>query len=234
MIFSVPQWAKPILYNLFWGVGFPIDEEPKKVKAIWLLEPEGLSFCGFLPGPPKVCFLEVFRYLKPTKKHSFGGPGRLLHFVLLAFSASMLFGLLLEHSREAMYREAKRFAVSEETDESRSNGKMNLKETIDVRKKNFEKAKKQRYCIKIMENQRNQIEISQETQIEKQETPPVSNGSSSNGSKLRSESDVLRLMDLPMLAFGAPSRRKISRVGFLLPFNDFLELFFAFLVFWSF
>ena len=28
-----------------------------------------------LPGPPKVCFLEVFSYIKPTKKHTFGGPG---------------------------------------------------------------------------------------------------------------------------------------------------------------
>ena len=27
------------------------------------------------PGPPKECFLEVFCYIKPTKKHSFGGPG---------------------------------------------------------------------------------------------------------------------------------------------------------------
>ena len=28
-----------------------------------------------IPRPPKVCFLEVFSYLKPTKKHTFGGPG---------------------------------------------------------------------------------------------------------------------------------------------------------------
>ena len=28
-----------------------------------------------LPGHPKVCFRKVFRYIKPTKKHSFGCPG---------------------------------------------------------------------------------------------------------------------------------------------------------------
>ena len=27
---------------------------------------------SFIPGHPKECFLEVFGYLKPTKKHSFG------------------------------------------------------------------------------------------------------------------------------------------------------------------
>ena len=27
------------------------------------------------PGHPKVCFMKVFRYIKPTKKHSFGDPG---------------------------------------------------------------------------------------------------------------------------------------------------------------
>ena len=25
-----------------------------------------------IPGPPKVCFMKVFRYIKPTKKHSLG------------------------------------------------------------------------------------------------------------------------------------------------------------------
>ena len=28
-----------------------------------------------IPRPSKGCFLEAFRYLKPTKRHSFGGPG---------------------------------------------------------------------------------------------------------------------------------------------------------------
>ena len=30
---------------------------------------------GFLPRPSKGCFLEAFRYLKPTKKHPFEGTG---------------------------------------------------------------------------------------------------------------------------------------------------------------
>ena len=33
-----------------------------------------LCFFGQLPGP-KVCFMKVFRYIKPTKKHSFGALG---------------------------------------------------------------------------------------------------------------------------------------------------------------
>ena len=36
---------------------------------------EGKKSTNNLPGPPKVCFLEVFCYIKPTKKHSFGGLG---------------------------------------------------------------------------------------------------------------------------------------------------------------
>ena len=43
-----------------------------------------LSFV-FIPGPPKVCFMKVFRYLKPTKRHSFGGPG-IYHVVLANWS----------------------------------------------------------------------------------------------------------------------------------------------------
>ena len=30
-----------------------------------------------VPGPPKVCFMKVFRYIKPTKRHSVvGGAGK--------------------------------------------------------------------------------------------------------------------------------------------------------------
>ena len=37
----------------------------------------GLRLRWPIPGHPKVpCFLEVFGFLKPTKKHSFGCPGR--------------------------------------------------------------------------------------------------------------------------------------------------------------
>ena len=39
-----------------------------------------------LPGPPKVCFLEVFCYIKPTKKHSFGGLGMCFFLVVSFFS----------------------------------------------------------------------------------------------------------------------------------------------------
>ena len=31
-----------------------------------------------VPGPPKGCFLEVFGYIKATKKQPFGGAGRVL------------------------------------------------------------------------------------------------------------------------------------------------------------
>ena len=45
---------------------------------------------GLLPGHPKVpCFLEVFGYLKATKKHSFGCLGRSYISLILSF----IFGL---------------------------------------------------------------------------------------------------------------------------------------------
>ena len=46
----------------------------------WVVFELVLSIC-FLPRPPKVCFMKVFRYIKPTKRHSFGGPGRFSTFL---------------------------------------------------------------------------------------------------------------------------------------------------------
>ena len=38
---------------------------------------KGLQDSKSIPGHPKVCFMKVFRYIKPTKKHSFGCLGML-------------------------------------------------------------------------------------------------------------------------------------------------------------
>ena len=46
-----------------------------------------ITFAECLPGRPEECFLEVFGYLKPTKKHSFGCLGILL---LLCFQSFLL------------------------------------------------------------------------------------------------------------------------------------------------
>ena len=63
------------------GADGEIQLTPPRRSAVFVV-PGSLKTKGFwnlwqtAPGPPKVCFMKVFRYIKPTKKHSLGGPGR--------------------------------------------------------------------------------------------------------------------------------------------------------------
>ena len=42
----------------------------------WTLSRQKLFKTNHIPGPPKVCFMKVFRYIKPTKRHgTFGSLG---------------------------------------------------------------------------------------------------------------------------------------------------------------
>ena len=53
------------------------------------------NYSNHLPGPPKECVLEVLSYIKPTKKHPFGGAGvfpvyfRISHGSVLSFAAEL-------------------------------------------------------------------------------------------------------------------------------------------------